>query len=149
MKKEGVKIKVYGWGSRSIWRLLRIHFTIHFKTMKAYNDFYNLPSWIFKFLYKIRLFGPHYNSPMSISCKLTKATDFKDEEIKRAGCTNLEKICEEVEFWLGRKVKYDEGGEEYILNRLELTQEDYYYILYYPPLDSYVYPSCVGGIRLA
>lgn len=140
-------IKYYGWGSRSIWRLLGIHFTIHFKTLKAYNDFYDLPSWIFDFLYKIRLFGPHYISPMSVSCKLMKTTDFEGREIDRAGCTNLRNISEKVKDGLGRKVRYCVGGEEYILKGLELTHEDYYYILYYPPLDSYIYPSCAGGIN--
>lgn len=139
-------IKYYGWSSKSIWRLLGIHFTIHFKTLKAYNDFYSLPSWIFWFLYKIRLFGPHYISPMSVSCKLMKTTDFKDEEINRAGSTNLKNISEKVKDKLGRRVRYYERKEEYILKGLMLTHEDYYYILYCPPLDSYVYSSCTGGI---
>ena len=145
VKKKSKNIKTYGWGSNSIWSKIGFHKTIHFKTLKQYNDFLE-HGRLLLILYKLRLFGPFYSSPISISLKLTKLEDFNQAEIERTHDRNLDSICKEVKANLGRSVRRLFDDKTYLLEGLELTHEDYYYIL--KEKDGHkAYQTCCAGIK--
>ena len=144
-KKKQQGIRFYGWGSKSLWTKIGFHKTIHLKTLKQYNDFFGR-RWLLKFLWDIRLFGPFFNSPIWISLQLTKPEDFDQAEIDRSQSVNLNLIAKEVKSHLSKAVKRSFKDDTYILRGMELTQEDYYYILE-DQNGKRCYETCVGGLN--
>lgn len=111
-------------------RYLRIgtpfHYTIRFKSIKQMLD-WEESRW-FRIFARLGWFNPSYFSPIGYSLQLTKPEDFVDSQIKRSLCGNMKPICEYSKQNLG-KTAIDHRGNHCIFEGLEITQDDYYYIL--------------------
>lgn len=130
---------------RKFWKAIHFHKTIHFRTLKGYLDF-EQGRWPV-ILFNLGLFCPELFSPISLSVELTKPEDFDQTEIERSHSKNLDLICQEVKPNLGRMVrrKFGKPSKVYILEGLELTQEDYYFILKDENGDR-CYETCCSGL---
>ena len=129
---------------RQFWEAIHFHKTIHFKTLKRYLDFEQ--GWWPAILFNLGLFSPGFFSPISLSVELTKPEDFDQTEIERSHSKNLDLICQEVKPNLGRMVRrrFGKPSKIYILEGLELTQEDYYFILKDENGDRCYVTCCTG-----
>ena len=105
---------------------LPFHYTIRFKSIKQMLDWYE--SIWFRIFVRLELFTPSYFSNIGYSLQLTKPEDFVDSQIERLGCETMKPICEYVRYNLGKQV-IDHQGNQCKLKGLEITQDDYYYIL--------------------
>lgn len=147
MKMSSTKYKVHGRRAlEKFWHFIHFHKTIHFKSLKEYFDFKE--SWKLKALWNLSLFYPGFFSPVGLSVELTTPEDFDDEQIARSQCHNLPLLSKEVKENLGKKVKFQfHEDKDYTLLGLEVTHEDYYYIL-----DSSTgkkcYETCVSKINI-
>ena len=113
---------------RQFWEAIHFHKTIHFKTLKEYLDFEeSRKPWV---LFRLGLFYPGFFSPIGLSVELLNPEDFDEEQIARSQSKNLTLLSQEVKDNLNRKVKFQFHEDKlYYLRGLEITHEDYYYIL--------------------
>ena len=131
---------------KQFWKAIHFLKTIHFKTLKEYLDFEE-SRWLLV-LFNLGLFYPGFFSPVGLSVELTKPEDFDDKQIARSQCHNLPLIGKEVKENLGKKVKFQfHEDEDYTLLGLEVTHEDYYYILE-SSTGKKCYETCVGKIDI-
>lgn len=129
---------------KKFWQLIHFHKTIRFKTLKEYLDFKE-SRWPV-ILFKLGLFYPGFFSPVGLSVELTKPEDFDEEQIVRSQSRNLSLLSKEVKNNLDKKVSFEfHKGKVYWLKGLEVTHEDYYYILE-DETGRKRYETCVGGI---
>lgn len=127
VKKPGIRIYIHR-NLRQFWKAIHFHKTIHFKTLKGYLDFEQ--GWWPVILFDLGLFYPGFFSPIGFSVELTKPEDFDEEQIARSQSKNLSLISQEVKDNLNKKVKLQFHEDKlYYLRGLEVTHEDYYYIL--------------------
>lgn len=105
---------------------LPFHYTIRFKSIKQMLDWHE--SVWFRIFVRLGLFTPSYFSIIGYSLQLTKPEDFVDSQIERSRCGNMKPICEYVRYNLGKQV-IDHRGNQCRFKGLEITQDDYYYIL--------------------
>lgn len=70
---------------------------------------------------------------------------FSDGVIRLGNCKNIQSICQEVRENHFREYLID--GKQYVLLTVQITNEDYYYVLA-PTEDNtdFRYYSCVGGL---
>lgn len=143
---SGMK-KINFWVHRNLkqfWKAIHFHKTIHFKTLKEYLDFEE-SRWPLV-LFSLGLFYPGFFSPIGLSVELTKPEDFDEEQIVRSQSRNLSLLSKEVKNNLDKKVSFEfHKGKVYWLRGLEVTHEDYYYILE-DETGRKRYETCVGGI---
>ena len=111
----------HGW-MRKIFR-----HTLHFTSIKQWMDFED--SIWFKLLIRTGLFDGTFFSPVSLSVELTSKDDFVPEQIERIHCSNFKPICKFAHDNLGKTIYSHLDNCEYVLQGLEVTQDDYYYIV--------------------
>ena len=109
------------------WLRMLFHHTLHFTSIKQWMDFEN--SIWFKLLIRTGLFDGTFFSPVGLSVELTSKDDFVPEQIERVRCSNFKPICEFVHDNLGKSIYARLDNCEYVLQGLEVTQDDYYYIV--------------------
>lgn len=144
VKKPGIRIYVHRT-LKEFWHLVHFHKTIHFKTLKEYLDFEG-SRWL-SVLFSLGLFYPGFFSPIGLSVELTKPEDFDEEQIARSQSKNLSLLSQEVKDNLGKKVSFEFHKDKlYWLRGLEVTHEDYYYILE-SSTGKKCYETCVSNIE--
>lgn len=139
--------KLRFWLHRNLvqfWKAIHFHKTIHFKTLKECLDFEQ--GWWPVILFDLGLFYPGFFSPIGLSVELLTPEDFDEEQIARSQSKNLSLISQEVKDNLNKKVKLQFHEDKlYYLRGLEVTHEDYYYILE-DEAGKRRYETCVDGI---
>lgn len=118
-------------------------FDIKFHTLKQYNDF--IFSKKYKFLSRINLITPNYNSPIGIELWLSSPKDFDNKELDRLNSNTLKLLASKCKLHLFQKARCFSTRIGVFIGIL-VTHEDYYYIL----MDKYGnkwYESCVGRIE--
>lgn len=144
VKRSGIKAygrKVFG----KFWHFIHFHKTIHFKTLKECLDFEQ--GWWPVILFDLGLFYPGFFSPIGFSVELTKPEDFDEEQIARSHSKNLTLLSQEVKGNLNRKVKLQfHENKLYWLRGLEITHEDFYYILE-DEAGKKLYEPCVSKVE--
>ena len=122
-----------------IIKFKRHWFDIKFNTLEQYNNF--VESRLCKFMHWLGLYRYNWDSPIGCTVWLTSSKDFNEVELDRLGSDSLKKAA--LKYKLHRLQKVHTLGEEGILIGVEVTHEDFYYILmtdkgklWYPPVNA-------------